>query len=134
MRNLQATVLHKWFDEVWNKDDINAIDRLLSDDAEAKGILTEDQPKGAAGFKLFYKDFRNQFHDVNITVDDAIAQDDIESARTTVTAIHTPTGKPVTFAGMCMVKTAGGKIVEAYNNYDFLSMYQQIGHKLIKEA
>ncbi|RYY29233.1 MAG: hypothetical protein EOO04_07525 [Chitinophagaceae bacterium] len=133
MRNVQSTFLQKWFDEVWNKDDINAIDRLFSQTASAKGILTDDQPKGAEGFKLFYKDFRNQFHNVNISVDDAISQDDIEAARTTVTAIHTSTGKPVTFSGMCMVKTADGKIVEAFNNYDFLGMYQQIGQRLTAE-
>ena len=31
-----------------------------------------------------------------------------------------------------MVKTAGGKIVEAWNNFDFLDMYGQIGQKLTK--
>jgi ketosteroid isomerase-like protein len=130
MRNVQSTLLYKWFDEVWNKDDINAIDRLFADGTEAKGLLTDDQPKGAAGFKIFFKQFRNQFHNVNISVDDAIAQDDIEAARTTVTAIHTATGKPVTFPGMCMVKVANGQIVEAHNNYDFTSMEQQTGAKM----
>ena len=132
MRNVQSTLLHKWFDEVWNKDDIDAIDRFFGDVTPAKGILKDDEPQGAAGFKAFYKGFRDQFHNVNISVDDAIAQDDIEAARTTVTAIHTARGKPVTFSGMCMVKTAGGKIVEAHNNYDFLSMHEQLGQKLTK--
>ena len=130
MRNVQSTLLHRWFDEVWNKDDENAIDKLLTVDAEAHGILTEGQPKGAEGFKLFFKDFRSQFHDVKIDVEDVISQDDFESARTTVTAIHTETKKPVTFSGICMVRVEDGKIAEAWNQYDFLNLYQQLGQKL----
>ena len=130
MRNVQTTLLYKWFDEVWNKGDENAIDKLMTSDSIAKGILADDQPKGAEGFKIFFNDFKSQFHDIKIEVDDVISQDDIESARTTVSAIHTKSGKKVTFSGMCMVKVAEGKIAEAWNNYDFLNLYEQIGQKL----
>jgi predicted ester cyclase len=130
MRNVQSTLLYKWFDKVWNKGDENAIDELMTNDSEAHGIIPEGQPKGAAGFKIFYKGFRNQLHDIHITVDDVVSQDDLESARTTVTAIHTQTGKAVKFSGICMVRVADGKIAEAWNNYDFLDMYQQLGLKL----
>ena len=131
MRDVQTTLLYKWFDEVWNKGDENAIDRLMTHSSSAKGIIPDDQPKGAAGFKVFFNDFRNQFHNIKVDVDDAIAQDDVESARTTVSAIHTATGKNVTFSGMCMIKVADGKIAEAWNNYDFLNLYEQLGQKLM---
>jgi hypothetical protein len=61
MRNIQETLLYKWFDEVWNKGDENAIDTLMSDDSTAVGLLADDHPKGAEGFKLFFNDFRNQY-------------------------------------------------------------------------
>jgi predicted ester cyclase len=130
MRNVQSTLLFKWFNEVWNKGDENAIDKLLTSDAKANGIIADDQPKGSEGFKLFFNDFRKQFHDIKIDVEDVIAQDEIETARTTVSAIHTDTGKKVTFSGMCMAKIKDGKIAEAWNNFDFLNMYQQLGQKL----
>ncbi|MBD2700259.1 ester cyclase [Spirosoma sp. BT702] len=130
MRNTTATVLHQWFNKVWNDDDEAAIDKLMTSDSFAHGILTEDQPKGAEGFKLFFRDFRQQFSQVRVDVDDVICQDDMESARTTVNAIHTETGKPVSFSGLCMVRTKDGKIAEAWNNYDFLDLYQQLGQKL----
>ena len=71
-----------------------------------------------------------QCANIKVDVEDVISEDDIESARTTVSAIHTESGKQVTFSGMCMVKTAQGKIAEAWNNYDFLNLYQQLGQKL----
>ena len=59
-----------------------------------------------------------------------LIQDDMESARTIVNAIHTATGKNVSFTGICMVRVQDGKIAEAWNNYDFLNMYQQLGQNL----
>ena len=131
MRNIQTTLLYKWFDKVWNKGDESSIAKLMTNDSIAKGILADDQPQGAAGFKIFFNDFRSQFHDITVKVEDVISQDDIESARTTVAATHTASGKNVTFSGMCMVRVSQGKIAEAWNNYDFLNLYQQLGQKLV---
>jgi len=130
MREAKSTVLYKWFNDVWNKGDENAIEKLMTPDSSAHGILTEDQPKGAEGFKIFFRNFRNQFHDINIAIEDVIAQDDMESARTIVDAVNTATGKKVRFSGICMVRVKDGKIAEAWNNYDFLVMHQQLGQNL----
>jgi predicted ester cyclase len=50
-----------------------------------------------------------------------------------VTGVHTgegigkpPTGKPVKFTGMTMVRLRDGKIIESWNNFDFMTMYKQI--------
>ena len=130
MRDIQSTLLYKWFNEVWNQGDENAIDRMMSDNSTTHGILPPNQPNGAEAFKLFFNDFRKQFGDIRIEVEDVICQDDVETARTIVSAIHTESGKPVTFSGISMARLEGGKIAEAWNNYDFLNLYQQIGQKL----
>jgi predicted ester cyclase len=131
MRTVQSTLIYRWFEEVWNKDNKNAIDSLMTNNSMTKGILSENQPDGAEGFKIFFDDFRSQFHDVKVNVEDVLSEDDMESARTTVSAIHTKSGKPVTFTGMCMVKVDDGKIAESWNNWDFLNMFQQLGQKLV---
>ena len=130
MRNVKDTVLNKWFNEVWNNGNENAIDELMTNDAIAHGIVAPGQPNGPEGFKQFFHGFRNQFHNIKIDVEDVVSQDNVESARTVVHAIHTPTGKDVTFEGICMVRVEDGKIAEAWNSYDFLSMHQQLGQKL----
>lgn len=130
MRNVNSTLLYQWFDEVWNKSDATAIDRLMTGESKAQGIIPDDQPGGPEGFKVFYNDFRDRFSDVNVKVEDVVSEDDMESARTTVTAVHKESGKKVTFTGMCMVKVEDGKIASAWNNFDFLSMFEQLGQKL----
>ncbi|GAB3337056.1 hypothetical protein GCM10027299_47740 [Larkinella ripae] len=130
MRQPQATVLYRWFNEVWNQDNEKAIETYLAPDALAHGILTEEQPKGPEGFRMFFRSFRSQFGDITIDVEDVISQDGIESARMTVTATHTETGKKVTFSGISMARIEDGKIAEAWNTYDFLGMHQQLGQTL----
>lgn len=83
------------------------------------------------GFKIFYNNFKSQFRNINIEIEDVVTQDDIESARTIVNAVHAETGSPVTFSGICMARISNGKIAEAWNQYDFLNMYNQIGLKLV---
>lgn len=131
MRNAQSTLLYRWFDEVWNKGDESAIDKFLAHDTRAHGIVAADQPGGAEGFKVFFRAFRDQFHDIRVDVKEVIGQDDMESARTDVSATHVLSGRPVKFTGMCMARIADGKIAEAWNNYDFLDMHLQTGQKLV---
>lgn len=37
------------------------------------------------------------------------------------------TGRPVEFTGVAIVRISGGKMVEAWNNFDFMSMFEQLG-------
>ena len=37
------------------------------------------------------------------------------------------TGNPVAFEGMLIFRVRDGKVVEAWNSFDFLKMFQQMG-------
>lgn len=130
MRDTKATLLSKWFQEVWNEGRREAIDELLAENITAHGLGPDGHTKGIEAFKSFYDDFRNQLSDVQVLVEDVVSQDDVETALCKVTAVHIPTGKRVNFSGICMAKIQDGKIAEAWNQYDFLKMYQQIGYEL----
>jgi len=130
MRDTKSTLMYRWFEEVWNQNIEASIDNLMTDDSSAHGIIAPDQPKGAAGFKIFYHGFKDQFENIHVEVKDVISQDDMESAITEVTATHRDTGKPVKFSGQCLIRVEDGKIAEAWNHYDFLDMYQQLGQVL----
>ena len=101
MRDKKSTLLHQWFEEVWNQNRENSIDKLMGTEAYAHGIVAADQPKGPSGFKLFYRGFKEQFENIHIDVIDVVSQDDMECALTDVTAIHSATGKNVQFSGTC---------------------------------
>lgn len=124
------TITCKFFQRVWNESDESAIDDLFSPGVIIHG-LSEGAKTGVAEYKDFYYQFRNEFSNVQTTVEEVICQGDQEAARTSVTATHTPTGKQVSFTGMTMCIIRDGKVAEAWNNFDFLTMNQQLGQKLV---
>lgn len=131
-----ATVLHRWFDEVWNIGRAETIDELLDPNAIVYG-LTESSDSGMQGadaFKTFYASFRGAFPDIRVEIQDSVTEGDKIVARCVVYATHSgdglavaASGKQVKFSGMCQVRVKDGRITEAWNSFDFLTMMQQIG-------
>ena len=129
-------LIRRWFEEVWNKGRAEAIAEMLAADAGIHGL--SDEPgknmKGPADFLPFHSVFRGAFPDIDVLTDDVIAEGDMIAARCSVRGRHTgdhlgvaATDAPVEFTGMVMARIKDGKIVEAWNNFDFLAMNKQIG-------
>jgi steroid delta-isomerase-like uncharacterized protein len=136
MRSESMAVLHRWFEEVWNKGREEAIDEMFAEGGIAHGLINDkgEELRGPADFKLFFRKFRDAFLDIQVTIDDCVTEGDRAAARCRVVASHmggglgvAATNKPVEFTGMTIVRVQDGKIVEAWNNFDFLSLNQQIG-------
>ena len=130
------TVMHRWFEEVWNKGREEAIDEMFAEDGVAHGLVGEngEELRGPADFKPFFRKFREAFPDIQVAVEDCICEGDRAAARCRVRATHrgeslgvAATNNPVEFAGMCIIRVRDGRIVEAWNNFDFASLNQQIG-------
>ena len=128
MPNKLSTLTVRWMDEVWNKGHEEAIDELMDADAIVHGIEGINEP-GPAGFKVFYNAFRQQFPFLEVEVEDVISQENFETGRCIVRATDV-NGRNVEFTGMTCICTSQGKITEAWNNFDFMTMYQQLGYKM----
>jgi len=122
-----------WFESVWNKQDESAIDRLLHPEAVAHGL--GPQPiRGPEQFKSFSRAFKTAFANMRIHVEHTVAQGDLGVALCHVTGNHVgdslggpATGKDVDFWGTTTFRVRDGKIIEGWNTFDFLTMYQQLG-------
>lgn len=131
MSNKNNTIIYKWFEEVWNKNSEASIDKLMSADANIHGIESPNGKNGAEGFKSFFAAFNEQFKNVQVDVALVTREEDVESALTHVTAFERASGKKIEFSGLCMTRIKDGKIIEAWNQYDFMAMYHQLGHKMV---
>ena len=129
-------LIRRWFEEVWNKGRVEAIAEMFAADGVAHGL--SDEPgktiKGPDDFRPFHSIFRGAFPDIEVVVEDTIAEGDLVAARCSVRGRHTgdhlgiaASNAPVKFTGMAIVRIRDGKIVEAWNNFDFLAMNKQIG-------
>jgi len=134
MTDAHSTLVHRWFQEVWNNDQEAVIDELMADQAIAHGITDADNDRGPEGFRRFYQKFRDDFSNIHVATDKIIRDEDLEVAHCNVTATHKQTGKAVSFSGMTMARIAEGKIIEAWNYFDFLGLYQQLGFELVPQS
>jgi steroid delta-isomerase-like uncharacterized protein len=131
--------VRRWFEEVWNKGREGAIDEMFAADGVAHG-LGDESLRGAEGFKPFFRAFREAFPDVEVVVEDTVAEGDKVVARCRVRASHrgdtlgyAATHQPTEFTGMTIARVRDGKIIEAWNNFDFMSMHQQLGALTLRQ-
>jgi len=131
----KTTLLHRWFDEVWNEGREEVIEEMMADGCPVHGVIDEEGKEicGQSAFKAFFRKMRSAFPDLRIKVEDVISQDNRIAARCTVTGTHRghglgipPTGKPINLTGMAMIHWKDGKCYEAWNNFDFHLMKEQL--------
>jgi steroid delta-isomerase-like uncharacterized protein len=136
MSENNAALMRRWFEEIWNKKREEAIDEMLADEGVIHG-LTDDpgQPiRGPVEFKPFYRKFCEAFPEIEVVVEDTISEGDKVAVRCTVRGHHrgdslgfAATHAPVEFTGIAFCRIRDGKFVEAWNNFDFMAMFRQLG-------
>ncbi len=131
--NTPDAVLRDWFDSVWVRGEEAAIDRLMHPDAVVYGLAAEPI-HGPAEFKPYYHRLRGALGGMRISLGETIVQDDRVAAIVNVAATHSgdslgiaATHRALQFHGITMARARDGMLVEGWNAFDFLTMYQQIG-------
>jgi predicted ester cyclase len=121
--------VRRFYEELHSKKNLAAVDDFIDpnivDHAVPPGL-----PGGIEGARQFAGMLLTAFPDHQVTIEDMIAEGDKVVARMTVRGTHQgaflgipPTGKHWTD----IIRIAGGKIVEHWNNYDALGLMQQLG-------
>ncbi len=136
MSEANKQILQRWFDEVWNNGRADAIDEMLAAEGIVHGLTDdpENPLRGPAAFRPFHTTFREAFPNIGVVVEDMVAEGDKVAARCSVRGKHqgdslgfAATQASVEFTGIAIVRIENGRIVEAWNNFDFMRMYRQVG-------
>lgn len=136
MSEENKALIRRWFEEVWNKGNEAAIDEMFAQHGIAHGLAEESEKamRGPQDYKPFYRKFRSAFPEIEVVVEDVVAEGDKVAARCTVRGKHqsdslgfAATGKSTEFTGITIVRIERGQIVEAWNNFDFMRMFKQLG-------
>ena len=125
-------LVRRWFEEVWNQGREASIDEMLASDAVVHGL--GPSLRGPSEFKPFQALYRSAFPDIDIQVDDVLAEGDLVAARWSGVGTHRgdglgfrATSKRAQFKGLVILRVRDGKIVEGWNSFDQLGMLQQLG-------
>jgi hypothetical protein len=130
-------LLQRYFEEVWDKGNLAAIDELTCPDAVIHSLLagSGETAYDLASFKELFVPMRAGLRDVHVAVDVKLREGDMEAVWCVVTAMHCgdiaedagmERCKPIFFTGMTIARLREGRIVESWNCFDFETMYQQM--------
>lgn len=132
-QNIQ--LMQRWFQEVWNEGRTQTVYDLLSPNSVARGQTgPEAEIHGPAEFVQFVERIRAAFPDINLTIEEAIGARDKVVVRWLGIMTHSgdglgipATGKQVRITGISIARILNGQIVEGWDNWDQLAMWEQLG-------
>src|SRR4051812_31699563 len=135
MSNENKQLVRRWVEGVWNQQKSESVEAMYAADGLAYGLGADGGPlRGAAGFEEFHQAFLNAFPNLNVSVEDVIAEGDKVAIRWRATDTLRgdglgvkATGNSMAVTGMSFVRVVNGKIAEGWNNFDVLGMHQQVG-------
>jgi len=117
-RNKQVVL--RLFGEVFNQQSLSAIDRLYDPNVVDHSAFP-DQPPGIEGIKSAISGFFEIFDNLNIAVEDAIAEDDKVATREVWKGTHKPSGKAAEGTVIHIFRVHEGKIVDEWSKgWDWL--------------
>ena len=135
MSEQNKATARRFYDEVFNRGDVSAIDQLCAADFQDHTAMP-GQPPGPQGLKQIMGTYLKAFPDIKVTVEEMIAEGDLVAARFAGTATHkgemfgtAPTGKRITFSGIDFLRFKNGKVTDAWHQGDDVIALMQLGIK-----
>ncbi|MHC3438411.1 ester cyclase [Natrialbaceae archaeon A-gly3] len=121
-------------EEVANKGNVDLVDEIFAEDLVDHLPAPFGEMHGREAAKEQFKQLHATFPDLEVTVEDIIAEEDTVAARVTWRATHTgeflgiePTGREVEFPVFAFLRLQDGKVVERWIQPDQLGLMQQFG-------
>jgi steroid delta-isomerase-like uncharacterized protein len=130
-----SATARRFFDEVWSEGNFDLVDELFAPDYVGHPSGPEETVQGPEGVKEYVGLLREGVPDLNMSIEDQVAQGDKVVTRWTAQGTHDgeligidPTGRRASVTGITIQRIGeGGKIAEGWTNWDMLGMLQQLG-------
>jgi steroid delta-isomerase-like uncharacterized protein len=128
-------LIRREVEEVFSaQGDLEVADEIFAPEYVSHDPQSPEDVRGPEGAKEFAMMYRNAFPDVQLSIEDQVAEGDKVVTRWIGRGTHqgelmgvAPTGNQVRVAGMTISRIEEGKIVEEWEIYDTLGMMQQLG-------
>lgn len=121
-----SEILHDFLQRIWLEGDLDFIDTVFAPDAGAEGLLP-DMKLTPEDYKTMVMALMNLVTNPEITVIKTLADEDWVAVMTRVRAESQINNALITATGQIIARFDNGKIVEVYNHFDFLGLFQQLG-------
>ena len=124
MSETGSAVMRRWFDRVWTQSDPSGIDEMFPAEAVSHGIAGREM-RGPVEFRVFWDALHASFDEIRVEVLDAVDSGNMTYVR--CEAHVTFQGKSVVFPGGSLCRVEDGRILEAWDSWDFAGAMHQMG-------
>src|SRR5262245_6971498 len=118
----------------FNGNNLASVEEWVAPNFTNIDTVTPPLPAGPEGYRLLSNGYRTAFPDLQMTMDDMVAEGDRVAGRWTARGNNTgplmnmpASGKAATVTGISILTISGGKVAEQRSNWDTLGMLQQFG-------
>ena len=122
------------FIQVWVPGNLGLVDELAAPDITVTYPVLGEPLRGADAFKQLLAHFHAACPEVEISVEEQIAEGDKVAIRWQVSGTHRaellgipPTGKSLAWTGITLYRLAGGRVAEERGEEDALGLMRQLG-------
>jgi predicted ester cyclase len=133
-------LVRSFFEEVWNKGNYDFLNEAY-DPSFKLNVMWQNPSAGGSGgkegteaAKEVISGWRDSVPDLQVTVDEQVAEGDTVVSRHTSTGTHDrvmmgipPTNKFFKMTGITFTRVANGKMAEAWTHWDMLGLLMSIG-------
>ncbi len=124
MTNLE--VIETWMRRVWKEQDADAIREMFLPDGTAEGL--GEKMIGPEDFKMFHRQLLGLIDNVDVQVQKHFQDGSWSSALCKLDCVRkNDSSQKLQMTGTVVLKIENNTIVEAYNHFDFMGLFEQLG-------
>jgi steroid delta-isomerase-like uncharacterized protein len=134
MSEQNKAIVGRYLEEVFAKGHLEAIPELFAADYVEHDPASDEEIRGHEGVRRDLSTYQSAFSDIEITVEDQVAEDDRVATCVTLRGTHVeelfgipPTGKRVGVTGIVIQRIAEGRLAQGRWNWDTFGLLRQLG-------
>ncbi|MBS1494254.1 MAG: ester cyclase [Bacteroidetes bacterium] len=128
--SVNSDIVKNFYDVVINQKNLDAIGSFLS-----KNFIHNGESRGLEGQKqIIQRNFFNAFPDIKVNCEFFVNENDLVTVHNIWSGTHkgnflgvSPTGKHVEWRANAILQIKDDKIIKAWDENDFLSLFMQLG-------
>ncbi len=128
-----ADLVRRFYRDVWNRWDDQAVDKLLAEDFALRGSLG-DEERGRDGFRRYRDRVRAAFPDFHNEMIELVAGGERAAVRLRCTGSHegelfgiVPTGRRVAYEAAAFLRSGDGQLCDVWALGDLENLRAQLG-------
>ena len=134
MSEENKAIVRRQEEELFTQGNLDAADEIYAPNYVGHDPSNPEDIRGQEAAKQAAADYREAFPDLQVTIEELIAEGDKVAARVRFRGTHqgelegiAPTGRRVESTGIVISRIEGGKIAEDWANFDDLGLMRQLG-------